>query len=297
MNEHSAWRLALAREIAPVYCVHPEVEACFVFGSAALGMADQYSDLELAFVWSQLPSAEVLRAAVDGAGATAWEIEPRSQAADGWLEQFCLRGMKVETGHWSRHTIESTLTDVVERCDVSQTGLLFEKQAIAHHVEHAVALKGDVLIQEWRDRLSPYPDALAIAMIQAHLNFRPFDGQKVLTDRLELPMLYENRCAIARRVINILFGLNRMYYPGFKWTRHWVLQMKIKPPNFFDRLQRALQTDAYSVPDELQGLVEETFDLVALYFPQIDLDIQRATFALRNPRWPLSSDQRSFPCA
>lgn len=53
MTEHSAWRISLAHKTA-----NPAVEACFVFGSAALGISDQYSDLELAFVWSQLPSAD-----------------------------------------------------------------------------------------------------------------------------------------------------------------------------------------------------------------------------------------------
>jgi len=53
MTEHSAWRISLAHKIAPAFTANPKVEACFVFGSAALGISDQYSDLELAFIWSQ----------------------------------------------------------------------------------------------------------------------------------------------------------------------------------------------------------------------------------------------------
>ncbi|KAM3091360.1 hypothetical protein ACKFKF_33240 [Phormidesmis sp. 146-12] len=129
MTEHSAWRISLAHKIASAFTANPNIEACFVFGSAALGISDQYSDLELAFIWSHLPSVEELQATAQRVGVRSWEIEPYGEAKQGWLEQFYLYDMKVEAGHWVRSTIDSTVTDVVERYDVSQYGLVFEKQA------------------------------------------------------------------------------------------------------------------------------------------------------------------------
>jgi Domain of unknown function (DUF4037) len=103
------------------------------------------------------------------------------------------------------------------------------RRVIAFHLQRAVVLQGEDIIKQWQTQLSPYPEELAIAMIQKHLKFRPFDGQHILTERLEIPMLYENKCAIVRRLLNILFGLNRIYHPGFKWTRYWAEEMSIKP--------------------------------------------------------------------
>ena len=80
MTEHSAWRISLAHKIAPAFTANPAVEACFVFGSAALGISDQYSDLELAFVWSHLPSAEELQGTAQSVGVEGWEIEPYGEA-------------------------------------------------------------------------------------------------------------------------------------------------------------------------------------------------------------------------
>ncbi|WAL59896.1 DUF4037 domain-containing protein [Thermocoleostomius sinensis] len=120
--------------------------------------------------------------------------------------------MKVEAGHWTREMIDNSVIDVVERYDVSQYGLVFEKQAIAFHLQHAVVLYGEDLIRQWQTQLSTYPEELAVAMVQKHLKFRPFDGQRILTERLEIPMLYENKCAIVQRLLNILFGLNRIYH-------------------------------------------------------------------------------------
>lgn len=291
MNEHSIWRISLAHKIAPAFMANLEIQACFVFGSAALGISDQYSDLELAFVWSQLPSTEELQAAAHSVGVEGWEIEPYGEAKQAWLEQFYLHGMKVEAGHWAQRTMDCIVTDVVEHYDVSQNGLVFEKQAIASHLQHAVVLYGEDLINHWQNRLTPYPEELAVAMIQKHLKFRPFDGQHILTDRLEIPMLYENNCAIVRWMLNLLFGLNHIYHPGFKWTRYWIEVMNIKPVECFARLERIFQSDAVSGTHELHQLVEEVFDLVEKTLPQVDLTQQREIFDRTYPRWELPVDQ------
>ncbi|WP_373538911.1 DUF4037 domain-containing protein [Chamaesiphon sp.] len=274
-------------KIAPTFTTNPNVEACFVFGSAALGISDEYSDLELAFIWSQLPSTEELQATAQSVGVKGWEIEPYGEAKQAWLEQFYLYGMKVEAGHWTRDTMDNIVIDVVERYDVSQNGLLFEKQATVSHLQRAVVLYGEDIIKHWQTRLSPYPEELAVSMVQKHRKFRPFDGQQILTERLEIPMLYENNCAIVRWLLNLLFGLNRIYHPGFKWTRYFVEEMNLKPPDFFARLEQVFQSDAASGTHELRQLAEETFDLVEKHLLQIDLKQQRETFNRLYPKWKL----------
>jgi hypothetical protein len=290
MTEHSTWRISLAHKIAPAFRANPKVEACFVFGSAALGISDQYSDLELAFIWSQLPSAEELKATAQSVGVQGWKIEPYGEAEEAWLEQFYLYGMKVEAGHWAKDVMDNIVIDVVERYDVSQNGLLFEKQASASNLQHAVILYGEDIIKHWQNRLSHYPEELAVAMVQKHLRFRPFDGQHIMTDRLEIPMLYENRCMIVRWLLNLLFGLNHIYHPGFKWTRYWLEEMEIKPPEFFARLEEIFQSDVAIGTYELRQLIEEVFDLVERTLPQVDLNRQREIFERTYPRWKLPVD-------
>lgn len=285
MTEHSAWRIALARKIAPAYTAHPHVLAGFVFGSAARGFADPYSDTELAFVWSQPPSAADLEAAAQNAGAGNWQMGPYEESRQAWSEQFFVEGMRIETGHWTRDAIDNIVADVVERCDVSQSWLVFEKQATASALQHAVILHGEDRIRQWQNRLSPYPEALAVAMVQKHLRFSPFGSQEMLAERAEIPLLYENHAAIVRRLLGLLFGLNRIYHPGFKWTRSCVEEMTIAPPAFFTRLERVFQSDAVRGAQELRQLIEETFNLVEQHLPQVDLTPQRETFNRPSQKW------------
>lgn len=292
-TEHSVWRISLAREIAPLFTASQNIEACFVFGSAALGISDQYSDLELAFIWAQLPSEKELEAVSNDVGVSDWQIEPYGEDKRAWLEQFYLLGMKVEAGHWARNTMSGIVESVVEQYDVSQHGLLFENQTVVSHLQHGVILHGETIIQRWQTQIEPYPEQLAIAMVQKHLKFRPFDGQHILTQRLELPMLCENTCSFVRWILNILFGVNRIYHPGYKWTQHWTEAMAIKPPQLFARIEYIFQSNAASGTKELGCLIEETLDLIEEHVPSIDLSQQRATLAQTYPRWsvPISHMQ------
>ncbi|MDZ8190047.1 MAG: hypothetical protein RMX96_35080 [Nostoc sp. ChiSLP02] len=51
--------------------------------------------------------------------------------------------MKVEANHWARDTMDNIIMDVIERYDVSQNGLVFEKQVIASHIQRGVIFYGE----------------------------------------------------------------------------------------------------------------------------------------------------------
>jgi hypothetical protein len=141
-------------------------------------------------------------------------------------------------------------------------------------------------MRRWRDRVAVYPEGLAIAMVQKHLRFSAFGSREMLASRNEIPLLYENHSHSARLLLNLLFGLNRIYHPTFKWTRHFAAEMKIAPRDFFARLEKVYRADAVSGTRELRALIEETFDLVEQHLPQIDLAAQRAEFAKPYESWP-----------
>lgn len=285
MNQHAAWRLALAQKIAPFYAIQPDVEAAWVFGSVARNFADCHSDIEIAVVWSHPPEAETLQTTAIEAGAMAWQMAPYNEANQSWSEQFQVAGVQIDTAHWTRATIENIVADVVERFDVSQNFLIFEKQATVSAIQNASVLHGHSLIEAWQKRVAIYPEALAIAMVQKHLRFGPFASREMLAKRNEIPLLYENHCHSVRLLLNLLFGLNRIYHPTFKWTPRLVEHMTIVPPHFFTRLERVFQVCSVEGTAELRSLIEETFDLIELHLPQIDLKPQRTEFTKPYPAW------------
>jgi hypothetical protein len=285
MNEHSAQRLSLARQIATSYAAHPQIEAILVFGSVAHGWADEYSDLEMAYVWSEQPSPEVSRAAAASVGADGWRWDGDEETSQAWGEKFRHEGLEVENAHWTRTAVDGIVSDVLERYDITQHGLMFNKQATVAALVHGIVLHGEALIHGWRQRAADYPDGLSLVMVQKHLRFGPFGSREMLAERDEIPLLYENNCHSVRLLLPLLFGLNRLYSPSFKWTRNHIKEMGVKPRDFFPRLQQVFQSDCVRGTRELRQLIEETFDLVEKHLPQIDLTQQRETFKQPYRTW------------
>jgi hypothetical protein len=77
-------------------------------------------------------------------------------------------------------------------------------------------------------------------MVESNLKFASADNRLMVAQRDEVPLLYENACNSQRRILSILLGLNRIYYPGFKWTRHVTQQMPIAPPDLFAALEEGV---------------------------------------------------------
>jgi hypothetical protein len=86
----------------------------------------------------------------------------------------------------------------------------------------------------------------------------------------------------ARKIVLLLMGLNRIYYPGHKWIDRVIGDLRIPPSEFSSRLQSTLTAPAETVASLLGDLVEETFALVDRHMPEVDT--AEAWRRLREPR-------------
>jgi predicted nucleotidyltransferase len=115
LNEHSAWRLELARSIAPHYASQPKVEAIYVFGSVSYDCADEYSDIEIGVIWSEAPQESELAVIAEAVGATSRRGSHFIAEIGALVDEYSVDGVKIETGHMARAFIEALLDDVVHR--------------------------------------------------------------------------------------------------------------------------------------------------------------------------------------
>jgi hypothetical protein len=172
------------------------------------------------------------------------------------------------------------LHEVVHGGDTS-----LSKQNTISSIQQAIDLHGSELLNSWRDTAAHYPDALARFMVESNLKFAAADNRLMVAQRDEVPLLYENACNSQRRILSILLGLNRMYYPGFKWTRHATEQMHIAPPDLFARLKQVVQSGGVTGMRVLNSLIEETLQLVKRHMPDIDTTGVEEAFNKSCPTW------------
>ncbi len=282
MDQANQWRLALGEEIGSVYAEEAKVTAVFLHGSTAYGSADRFSDIELAVCWSEPPSEDELAAIAVRAGGTSWKLSSfsYSETLKAWAEEYYVRGVKIDTGQWTTATLEQVLADVVMSGDAS-----LMKQNTVSVILHCIPIYGEEIIRSWQEEAGNYPIALAVAMVMDHLPSGSFGGQEMLAQRNEIPLLYQNHCHRIRQILGILMGINRIYYPGHKWTQRLISEMSIVPTDLFARLEKVFRLNAIAGTQELRDLTLDTFDLVEAHLPDVNVSARREEFMSPYQSW------------
>jgi hypothetical protein len=129
------------------------------------------------------------------------------------------------------------------------------------------------LITRWQRQAAAYPHVLAVAMVRAHLRFRPAWEQEQLAERHEVLALYDSFCTTQKQLLLVLLGLNRLYSPGLRWIGRLMDEMRVTPPNLSPRLKQLfsiVSIDPLASVYQFHDLIEETFHLVETHPGEVD---------------------------
>ncbi len=283
MQEESRWRYTLAQQIAPHYHANPKVTAMLVEGSVAWDYADRSSDIDLAIFWAEPPTAQERRDIVKGAGGIYRHPLPSHGETTGWSEHYELAGAAIDMRHTTGQATEGTLAAVLEHADPS----LFKQRRLAA-LHSALPLVNPTLITHWQQQAAAYPHALAVAMVRAHLRFRPLWEQEQLAERHEVLVLYDSFCTAQKHLLLVLLGLNRLYYSGWRWLDRLIDEMQVTPPNLSPRLKQLfaiVSIDPLASVYQLHDLIEETCRLVETHLGEVDTTPARARFRAHRQVW------------
>lgn len=94
-------------------------------------------------------------------------------------------------------------------------------------------------------------------------------------------VLYDSFCTAQKHLLLVLLGLNRLYYPGWRWLDRLMDEMQVRPPNLSPRLKQLfaiVSIDLLASVYQLHDLIEETFHLVETHLPAVDTRQARARF-------------------
>ena len=270
MTDELARRVAVAEAMAPRYAANDGVAAVLLAGSVARGLADGRSDVEVDVYWHRPPGDAERRAVVDDAG---WEWVYAEVDDHEWADGVRLDGVKVDVSQFTTATIDAYLEalrsgDTEPELQVRATALLDGR-----------ALAGEGVIGSWRGRLAPYPEALAVAMLDGGLPPRPVERLEMLRERDDPVLLTRDLVEGVHGLLDALFAVNRRYvpHPFHKWLAFECTQLALAPVDLETRVRRVLAAPHAGV-DEFVRLTEETFDLVEEHVPAYDVAAARTGF-------------------
>ena len=116
MNGASKWRIGLAEYLSRPYLDHESVKMLCLGGSAAKGISDEYSDLDIIVYWEDMDSAFIEGSPLEkdfGLRRTAL----LSQHPGTYLESYHIDGLKADFGHSTLKQWDEWVSPLIEDQD------------------------------------------------------------------------------------------------------------------------------------------------------------------------------------
>ena len=251
MNIATEKRLAIARRLAAAFEPMDEVRACCLTGSVALGVADDDSDLDLAFVCApRVPAPGGRLRCYVGLGEGA-ETDVVGEGTFDYLE---VEGVRVEPEFHALAGLERRVADAAVSLGTEREPPCDHFLLSAVHYWKALFDK-DGVVADLKAR-TELPDPLRRAILRQG-GF--LDDPHLIHEHARAcargDAVHALRCqsAIVDRFMQMLFALNRTHCPGDKFLLPMVRTFGKPGGDFCERLQRFL-----ALPNDSSGLAEKS---------------------------------------
>lgn len=279
----SLYLRALARRIVAPYVALPGARAAMLSGSAAEGLSDQFSDIDMTVYYDALPDEAAITAArvQNGGSERLWLLGDRDEGS--FAESYDVHGVECQIGHATIAAWEQSIGMVLDDLDVESP-----LQKALEGTLNGIPLYGDSLIEGWKARVAAYPDRLAHTMVEHFLRFTPL---WLLQDRLlsRDSTLWRTQILVesSHHLLAVLAGINRVYFSSFQFkrARRFADRLAIRPDRFADRLEYLFHAEPRAAIAEIERLIAETVDLVEQHMPSIDTSRVRSRLGQRPTPW------------
>jgi hypothetical protein len=270
MNKRSKYLISLAHKVSDSYKSNPNFVSSIVTGSAAKGISDMYSDIDMSIFYKQPLSKKYFEAVKQSAINSGGGFY-HGDHKNGFAVYHIIEGVKIDTGHTTIAAHETMIKKFLKN-----PVLDFNHQIIASGTLFAIPLHGENYINKWKIWYSNYPDKLAEIMIKEHLRFHSkWVLEKMGLKRNESIFVNETILKSLENSVKVLCGLNKEYHPGkLKGISYTIKNLKHQPKNLKYCINNIFKISQVKAVKEINKLVWHTLKLVEKY--RTDIDTKRA---------------------
>lgn len=260
MTSPSAWRIQLARQIASYY----SADAVLLVGSAANGLADAWSDLDLLMYWPTLPDAAIRQQIAERIGGSDITLDDTTDGdfalqSQGDTYRLGTNALKIDITHKTRASVEALIADVTLQHDLNEI-----KLGVLNGFMGGMAITGHGLISQWRDQIGDLPLEMIQPLLDRYLKLTAYDLVLMIVRRGDVLFGRELITTWCRNILMALHVINRQYPPVRpKHLAALCSTMTYHPPNLADRIQAICDAPTNEALHIAKPLIEETLNLIA----------------------------------
>jgi hypothetical protein len=243
-------------------------------GSRAKGSADRWSDLDV-YLFSMTVLSRLDREAVvstmlpNVSNVTSWGCD------DPFLEggtDFTVDGVRVECWHRNEASVEekvqASLNGEVRR-QYSAWAVMgfFDHTVLADIRSMQIVADAQGTLDRWKKQVSNYPEALRQSLLHHFMREAAFwqnnPHYRSAIERVDLIYTTAIVQHTLQALIQVLFALNRAYFPGEKQLAFAIGTLSLRPQGLCDRIRQILSPGTVIGRDELAVQASALADLVA----------------------------------
>lgn len=242
-------------------------------GSRTKGSADRWSDLDVyLFSITVLPRADretvVSTLLPNVCRVTSWGCD------DPFLEggtDFTLEGLRVECWHRNEASLEEKLQaslngEITRQYSPWAVMGFFDHAVLADIRSMQIVVDPKGALARWKTQVSFYPEALRRSLLHRFMRwaeFWPYNPHyQSAVERVDL--IYTSAIVqhTLQALIQVLFALNREYFPGEKQLASAMDKLPVRPQGLSERIRRILNPGIEMGRDELAAQASALADLV-----------------------------------
>lgn len=273
-------RIELAKSLTPLWTESGALCA-IVGGSTAKLMADQFSDLEIAIYYKELPNDQMRRNILESINAIQ-SFPFISLKPDHWQieDSVTIKALRVDIIHCKFDVLNDWMKRLLENHD-PDLGI----QAIAAALKTGEILFGPNHLNPLKYRVKNFPEKLALEIFNRLLPTIGVSQLQIAEYRGDRHMFYAILSAQHRRLLQMLFAINREFYPGDKNAAKSISRLKI-----LTHTHAALNT-LYDLPAKnaqlkFEEVVDEIVAECKRQFTDVDLEMLETKRKNARKSWP-----------
>jgi hypothetical protein len=266
MNRASEWRIELARELSEPYMMHDGVKMVCLGGSAARGISDEYSDLDIIVYWDRMDGEFIEGCPLERSfGLERTAIS--SMHPGTYIESYHMQGLKVDFGHSTLAQWEEWVTPLLEDNSDEPELLSMVGGYLA-----SIPFKGREIFSFWKERLEEYPDELGKKVIGKNMGIyvKGYLLHQCL-ERGDYLAWQDGMCSMLKKILNITAAINGLYYSAEepRWVEYQLGRMSMKAEGLTGgNIIWMLENPGAASEEMLYQVLDDTLGLVAGRFPE-----------------------------
>jgi hypothetical protein len=274
----------LAARLGDAHVATCGADAVLLVGSAAEGISDEWSDIDLVLFYDNFPSLESLHEAVARFAPTA-SVPLGGDVEHGvLLEQHTIDGVACQLVHQTFDAWRAQAATVLEQLETESPA-----QKALQGLHDGVVLHGDDRIAALRAGAA-YPDALRTAMVAQNITIFPlWRLQGSLRSRDADLWQRAEIVSGLQRLLGALAGLNRKWFSTFQLKKLGRLcdSFEDAPVDLAARVHATLSAPTAEAVLLLRELVADTAAVIERQMPDVDTGPLRRLLGAPMEPWTL----------